>query len=60
MSNVIISNPADQAKIKTMLGEISNSFTRIAAERDLIKETIEALSEDFDICMKILWVHKTN
>ena len=49
-----ISNPADQVKIKKMLSEISNSFTRIEAERDLIKETIEALSEDFDIEKKIL------
>ena len=49
-----ISNPADQIKIKKMLSEISDSFTRIEAERDLIKETIEALSEDFDIDKKIL------
>ena len=37
-----------------MLSEISDSFTRIEAERDLIKETIEALSDDFDIDKKIL------
>lgn len=49
-----ISNPADQVKIKKMLSEISDSFTRIEAERDLIKETIEALSEDFAIDKKIL------
>jgi hypothetical protein len=49
-----ISNPADQVKIKKMLSEISDSFTRIEAERDLIKETIEALSDDFDIEKKIL------
>jgi len=49
-----ISNPTDQVKIKKMLSEISDSFTRIEAERDLIKETIEALSDDFDIEKKIL------
>lgn len=49
-----ISNPTDQVKIKKMLSEISDSFTRIEAERDLIKETIEALSDDFDIDKKIL------
>lgn len=49
-----ISNPADQVKIKKMLSEISDSFTRIEAERDLVKETIEALSEDFEIEKKIL------
>lgn len=50
----LISNPKDQEKIRTMLSEISNSYTRISAERDLIKETIEALSEDFEIDKKIL------
>jgi ribosomal protein S17E len=37
-----------------MLSEISNSYTRISAERDLINETIQALSEDFEIDKKIL------
>jgi hypothetical protein len=49
-----ISNPKDQEKIRTMLSEISNSYTRISAERDLINETIQALSEDFEIDKKIL------
>ncbi len=52
--SVVISNPKDQAKIKTMLGEISNSLTRIAAERDLIKETVASLSEEFEVDKKIL------
>jgi ribosomal protein S17E len=50
----IVSNPADQIKIKKMLSEISDSYTRISAERELIKETIEALAEDFDLEKKIL------
>lgn len=50
----LISNPKDQEKIRKMMTEISNSYTRISAERDLIKETIEALSEDFEIDKKIL------
>lgn len=50
----LISNPKDQEKIRTMLSEISNSYTRISAERDLINETIQALSEDFEIDKKIL------
>lgn len=49
-----ITNPKDQEKIRKMMTEISNSYTRISAERDLIKETIEALSEDFEIDKKIL------
>jgi hypothetical protein len=53
MTNVI-SNPADKLKIKKMLGEISDSYTRISAERELIKDTIEALAEDFEIEKKVL------
>lgn len=54
MATTVISNPADKLKIKKMLGEISDSYTRISAERSLIKETIEALSEDFEIDKKVL------
>lgn len=49
-----ISSPADRAKIKKMLSEISNSMTRIAAERDLIKETIAELSKEFELPKKYL------
>lgn len=54
MATTVISNPADKLKIKKMLGEISDSYTRISAERELIKETIEALAEDFEIEKKVL------
>lgn len=37
-----------------MLSEISDSYTRISAERELVKETIEALAEDFAIDKKLL------
>lgn len=53
MTNVI-SNPADKAKIKKMMSEISNSYTRIEAERDLIKDTIDTLFEDYEIEKKQL------
>lgn len=49
-----ISSPTDRAKIKKMLGEISNSYTRIAAERDLIKETISEMSQEFNLPKKTL------
>lgn len=49
-----ISSPADRAKIKKMLGEISNSYTRVAAERDLIKETISEMSQEFNLPKKTL------
>jgi len=50
----MISSTADKIKIKKMLSEISDSYTRISAERELVKETIEALAEDFDLDKKIL------
>ena len=49
-----ISNPADRQKIKKMLGEVSDSMTRIAAERDLIKETIKEMSQEFNLSKRQL------
>ena len=49
-----ISSPADRAKIKKMLGEVSDSMTRIAAERDLIKETIKEMSQQFNLSKRTL------
>jgi uncharacterized FlgJ-related protein len=49
-----ISSPADRAKIKKMLGEVSNSMTRIEAERDLIKETIKEMSQEFNLSKRHL------
>jgi hypothetical protein len=49
-----ISNPADRVKIKKMLGEVSNSMTRIEAERDLIKETIKEMSQEFNLSKRHL------
>lgn len=49
-----ISNPADRTKIKKMLGEISDSYLRISAERDLIKETISEMSQEFQLPKKTL------
>ena len=42
-----ISNPADRKKIRDALQEISNSMTRISAERDLIKDIKADLHEEF-------------
>jgi hypothetical protein len=42
-----ISNPADRKKIKDALQEISNSMTRMEAERDLIKEIKSDLFDDY-------------
>jgi|APGre2960657423_1045063.scaffolds.fasta_scaffold04523_3 hypothetical protein len=50
----MISSPADRKKIKTMISEISDSYTRIAAERDLVKETIAEMSKEFELPKKTL------
>ena len=47
-------SPADRKKIKTMISEISDSYTRIAAERDLVKETISEMSKEFELPKKTL------
>lgn len=49
-----ISSPADRTKIKQMLGEISNSMTRMQAERDYIKEAIKEMSDQFQLPKKTL------
>lgn len=49
-----ISSPADRKKIKDALQEISNSMTRIEAERSLIKETVKAVADDHKLSKKHL------
>lgn len=50
----MISSPADRKKIKDAMDEISASMTRIDAEKDLIKEIIVELNDNFKISKKIL------
>ena len=47
-----ISNPVDKKKIKDAISEISNSLTRIEAERELIKDIVDKVSEDHEIPKK--------
>lgn len=55
MSNVIIpSTDADKKRIKDCVIEISNSMTRIAAEKDFIKEAILSCCDDVEIDKKHL------
>ena len=49
-----ISNPTDRLKIKKMLAEISGSMTRVSAERDLIRETIKEMSDQFQLPKRTL------
>ena len=48
----MINNPADRKKINGALQEISNSMTRVGAERDLIKDIVTNLSEEFELPKK--------
>jgi hypothetical protein len=49
-----ISNAADRKKILDALTEISNSMTRISAERDFIKDAVADVSDKFQIQRKIV------
>lgn len=51
MTNAI-SNPEDRKKIKEALIEISNSMTRIDAEKDLIKNIVQDVSDNFKLPKK--------
>lgn len=42
-------NPKEKNDIKNCLQEISNSYTRIEAERDNIKAIIERLADEFEM-----------
>lgn len=55
MSNVIIpSSEADRKRIKDCIIEISNSMTRIAAEKDFIKEAILNCCDEVEVDKKHL------
>ena len=47
-----VSSPEDKKKIFGALREISNSLTRIEAERDLIKDIVKDVSDNFQIPRK--------
>lgn len=49
----IISNPESIKAINKALQEMSNSLTRVEAERDLMKDIIHNISEDHDIDKKL-------
>lgn len=54
-SNIIVPSSAeDKKKIRNAMDEISNSMTRIEAERDHIKEIKNKLKEDFSFPSKVI------
>lgn len=50
----MISSPEDRKKFQGAIQEISNSMTRMEAERDLIGEIIKELSDEFNMNKKII------
>jgi Zn-dependent M32 family carboxypeptidase len=51
---ITISSPEDRKKIKEAVQEISNSLTRIEAERDMIREIVKEVSDTHQIPRKII------
>jgi PP-loop superfamily ATP-utilizing enzyme len=49
-----ISSPADRKKIKDAFREISDSLTRMAAERDLIKDIVKEVSDNHKLPKKYI------
>jgi hypothetical protein len=47
-----VSSPEDKKKIFGAIREISNSLTRIEAERDLIKDIVKDVSDNYQIPRK--------
>lgn len=49
-----ISSPEDRKKVFAAIREISNSMTRMEAERDLIKDIVKDVSDNFQVSRKIV------
>lgn len=52
MSVVVPSSPEDKKKIRQALQEISDSMTRMEAERDLIKDILQTVEDNYKIKKK--------
>jgi hypothetical protein len=49
----MVLNDKQRVAVKGCLQEISNSMTRIEAERDLIKEILQRMADEFDMNKKL-------
>lgn len=47
-----VTNPTDKKKIKDALFEISGSYTRIEAERELVKDIVNDIAEKYQLPKK--------
>ena len=55
MSGITIpSSPNDRQSIKLAMGEISNSYARMEAEREFVREALKDLEDNVDIKAKYL------
>lgn len=52
--NISSLNDSERKKLKKAIMELNDSMTRVSAERDLQKETINALNEDLGVDKKLL------
>lgn len=52
MSVIVPSSPEDKKKIRQALQEISDSLTRMEAERDLIKDILQTVEDKYKIKKK--------
>lgn len=51
---ILPSNPADRKKIMEQMREISGFYTLIESQKDLVKESIDALSKEFNLPKRAL------
>lgn len=56
MSNIVTipTDPTQQKKVLAAVKEISNSKTRIEAENDLIKDTLQMIEDEFELPKKYM------
>lgn len=52
--NISSLNDAERKKLKNAIMELNDSFTRVAAERDLQKETINNLHDQLGVDKKLI------
>ena len=50
----MLSNPADQKRLLGAMKELSNSMTRVEAERDFQKEAIDSVAEELNLEKKYI------
>ena len=52
--NMMITNPKDKERLQSGIKELSNSMTRVDAERDLQKDIADAVNDDTGIDKKYI------